>query len=105
MSRCLLRVTRCLLTVVVAEQREGRESAVEREDKTAPLDLSDFPSADVVADLNTIDFRAVRANNGARTFVIHHDTKQLHIGRLRHDGDRCGLRWWRRRWWCWTAGR
>src|SRR5262249_19978835 len=58
----------------------------------------------VVADLDTINFRGARTHNGARAFVIHHDTKQLHIGRLRHDRDRRRLGWRWRRWWCWTAG-
>ena len=98
-------VAGCLLTVIVAEQRERRKATVKRENKTAPFDLGDFPSADVVTDLDAVDFLGARANNGARAFVIHHDAKQLHIGRLRHDRDRRRLGWRWRRWWSWTAGR
>ena len=75
-------VARCLLTVVVAEQGECCGAAAERQDKTAPFDLTHSPSADVVADLHAIDYLAARANNRARTFVVHHNSEQLHIGRL-----------------------
>jgi len=84
-------VARCSLTVVVAEQRECREAAVERQDKAAPFNLAHFPAADVVADLHAIDFVVARANDGACAFVVHNNSKQLHIGRLWHDRDRCRL--------------
>src|SRR4029453_19100381 len=102
---CLrLVVARQLLRVFVAEQCERREAAVERENHPTSIDLSDFPAADVVADLYAISLRCSRANQSTRTFIVHHDANQRQVGRLRYDRDRSLLgRRWRRRW-CWATG-
>jgi len=94
----LLGVARCLLTVVVAEQREGsRIGRREIKQDGAPSIWLTFHPPMSSPIWTAIDFLGARANNRACAFVIHHDTKQLHVGRLRHDRDRRRLGWrWRR---------
>src|SRR5712691_8310595 len=87
--RLLLRLVHCLRrrvvgwrpTAVATEQRERRQAPVERQNQTAPVDLSDLPSADIVADLHAGDLRRSRTNDGARAFAVYHDTENSHIRR------------------------
>src|SRR5712691_3700525 len=111
--RLLLRLVHCLRrrvvgwrpTAVATEQRERRQAPVERQNQTAPVDLSDLPSADIVADLHAGDLRRSRTNDGARAFAVYHDTEERHVRRrrrcrrFRHALD------WRRRRSGWTAAR
>src|SRR5262249_57230067 len=51
-----------------------------------------------------ISLGGARANEGARTFVVHNDTNEREVGRLRHHRDR-RLLGRRRRWWWRGAAR
>jgi hypothetical protein len=85
--------------VVTGEHPECRRAVVEEQHQLPPLDLSDFPAIDIVADPHTQNFRRwACSHNRASFFAIHGYAEQRHIGwrrrRWRRGHDDRG---WRRR--------
>jgi hypothetical protein len=80
-----------IIRAFAGEHRDRLDPVIERQDQMLLFDLTDCPTADVVANPHPHNLgRRARADNRSRFIAIHDNAEERDVGRRR---------WWRR--WLW----